>query len=180
MKQELEDIIKQLIIELGYDPEGPNFKGTPDRVARMWTTFRQTEGIKFTSFPLQGGSQSGGMICVDGHEAWSFCPHHLLPVKYKIKVGYIPNKGQVLGLSKLARICNSCMTIMPLQEDLAYLIAEPIIKAIKPQGVGVMIKGKHLCMRMRGVESPCAVAKSTYMWGVFREDQKARAEFMLL
>ena len=156
---------------------GPNFKGTPERVARAWQAFLGQELFDITSFQLE---RKGGTILIKNHECWSFCPHHLLPVRYIVKVGYIPNKQKVLGLSKLARIVNAQMSKMPLQEDLAAMIAQPIIDSINPKGVGVIINGEHLCMRMRGVESTHAEAVSTFFWGVHLDDDTARKEFMLL
>ena len=119
------------------------------------------------------------MIVVNDHECWSFCPHHLLPVKYMVKVGYIPEK-MVLGLSKLARITDAMMRRLPLQEDLPEMIAEPIINTIQPKGLGVVVKGEHLCMKMRGVESSHAFATNSFMHGVFMDDMKARQEFLKL
>lgn len=169
--------IHEMLELMGFDAQSPNFKNTPARVARMWKAFLHPEPCSFTSFPLEG---KGGMICVKNHECWSFCPHHLLPVKYTVKIGYLPEGGKVLGLSKLARIADCAMCCLPLQEDLAELIARPIIEQIQPKGVGVVIHGEHLCMRMRGVESRCASAMTTFMWGLFRSDHRAREEFLLL
>ena len=128
---------------------GRNFIGTPNRVGDAWMKFLHPEPFELTTFPLEG---VGGMIAVKDHECWSFCPHHLLPVRYKVRVGYIPEET-VLGLSKLNRIADAQMCKMPLQEDLAEMIAQPIIDCLKPKGVGVVVHGEHLCMKMRGVES---------------------------
>jgi GTP cyclohydrolase I len=159
------------------DLHGPDFDGTPKRIARMWWKFIKPKGVDMTTFELKG---KGGMIFIKNHECWSFCPHHLLPVRYVIKVGYLPENRQVLGLSKLARVCDSLMHKMPLQEDLAGMIARPIIKVLNPKGVGVIIEGEHLCMRMRGVESSCATAVSTFFWGEILTDESTRKEFMAL
>jgi len=159
-----------------YNLKGSNFEETPDRVSNMWKTFFTPIKYTLTTFPLK---KKGGMILIKNHECWSFCPHHLLPVKYLVKVGYVPEK-LVLGLSKLARIADIMMQKMPLQEDLAEMIASRIIESIEPKGVGVVVTGEHMCMKMRGVESSHVNAVSTFMWGVFLDDVKARDEFLSL
>ena len=156
--------------------QGPNLIGTAERVAKAWHLFLHPEPFELTSFIPKGKT---GMIFIKNHECWSFCPHHLLPVRYTVKVGYLPEK-EVLGLSKLARIADDQMRHMPLQEELASMIAQPIIDCLQPKGVGVIIQGEHMCMRMRGVESTHSEAVSTLMWGLFLEDPKAREEFILL
>jgi len=167
---------RSLIDLLGFDIENPNFIGTPERVARMWSTFTTPKQYQLTDFPLQ---QKGGMILVKNHECWSFCPHHLLPVKYLCKMAYVP-ESKVLGLSKLAWIADDLMRLMPLQEELPSLIGKRIQEAIMPKGVGVIIQGEHLCMRMRGVESSHAEAVSSFVSGCFLTDQSCREEFMML
>ncbi len=167
-----------LIEALGFNSKDPNFLETSKRVARMWKAFREIPYPNLTSFPLEG---KGGMILIKDHITHSFCPHHLLPVEYKCKIGYVPEKD-VLGLSKLARIADYCVSDLPLQEDVAERIGKMLEDAIKPKGVGVIIEGVHMCMRMRGVESPCSKAVSTYMSGIFLDTTKyhTREEFMNL
>ena len=170
----LEVCYEKILETLGY--HGPNFADTPKRVARMLIRFHEPVTYNTTSFPL---TQKGGMIIVKNHECWSFCPHHLLPVKYIIKMAYVP-EAKVLGLSKLAWIADDLMRFMPLQEELASLIGQEIQKAILPKGVGVIVTGTHLCMRMRGVESAHAEAVSSFMSGLFLTDDKCRMEFITL
>lgn len=157
---------------------GPNFIDTPKRVARAWKDFLNQPKPTLTTFPLEA-STLGGMIVLKNHETWGFCPHHLLPVKYTFKIGYIPEQT-VLGLSKLARIAEYVIRDLPIQEDVASRIVLTLKDAVEPKGIGVIIRGEHLCMKIRGVESPCAEAISTVMWGIFLTDNKAREEFMLL
>ncbi len=170
----LTEVYETMLRELGYS--GPNFDSTPERVARMWKKFTTPKKYNMTDFPL---TQKGGMIVVKNHECWSFCPHHLLPVRYTCKMAYIP-EGRVLGLSKLAWIADDLMRLMPLQEELPSLIGKKIQEAIEPKGVGVIVSGTHLCMRMRGVESSHAEAVSSFMGGIFLSDSKAREEFLTL
>lgn len=156
--------------------QGQHFQGTPGRAARAWKAFTTQEPLTLTSFEL---TEKGGMIILKNHECWSYCPHHLLPVHYDISIGYVPDT-KVLGLSKLARIADHCMPLMPIQEDLGSMISNLIEESIQPKGTGVVIHGEHLCMRMRGVESRKATCTTTFMSGLFLEDSKARSEFLTL
>lgn len=172
----LEYHYSEILRVLGYDLDSPNFKDTPKRVARMMVKFTTPKTFNATDFPLQ---QKGGMIIVKDHECWSFCPHHLLPVRYICKMAYVPEQ-KVLGLSKLARIADDLMRIMPLQEELPAMIGKKIQELIAPKGVGVIINGEHLCMKMRGVESTHSKAVSSFVSGCFMTEPSCREEFMLL
>lgn len=160
-----------------YDLKGPNFEDTPRRVSKMWDNFFKGDSeLDIRTFPLQGPA---GMIIFKDHEDWGFCPHHLLPVKYNFKIGYIP-RGEVLGASKPLRIASKVLRSLPLQEDIGEEIVNTILKFIDVRGAGVVIKGEHLCMRMRGIESPCSSMITTFMYGDFLHDQSTREEFLLL
>lgn len=159
-----------------FNLKGPNYTDTPARVTRLWQRFFSTPEPKLTAFPLEG---KPGLIFIKNHIAWSFCPHHLLPVRYEFKIGYIPNK-QVLGLSKLGRIADYVCTKLPLQEEAAYLVVKHIEEAIEPKGAGCVIKGEHLCMQMRGIQSTHVSAHSSHMSGIFLLSESARNEFLTL
>lgn len=174
-KHLIEEYYRQLLRQLGFT--GPNFKGTPERVATMWEAFTNPPRIRLKTFPTD---MKTGIVAIKDHECWSFCPHHLLPVRYTIKVGYLPKERRVLGLSKLARLCDRAMATMPLQEELGAQIVMPLVDSIDPLGAGIIIHGEHLCMQMRGVDSAHVSATTDFMCGLFLEDQKVREEFMLL
>ena len=176
MKKHLDDEVYRLIKGLGFDPLSPNFAETSTRVERMWNAFRNQQPPIMTTFPKK---VEGGMLVMKNHQTWGFCPHHLLPVKYTFKIGYIPNK-LVLGLSKLARVADWILKDMPLQEDIAGLVLAVITPLIKPKGAGCIVHGEHLCMRMRGVASPCAEAVSDEFYGVMLTEDSAREEFLSL
>ena len=152
--------------------KNPNFDGTPERVDRMWKEFFEVEQPNLTVFP----SDYNEMLIIRNHVAWSFCPHHLLPVKYTFRIGYIP-RGLVLGLSKLPQLANYFVTFLPLQEDLPGLICNALDEALKPQGVGCSVEGVHLCMVMRGVKSPCVEAVVTKLKGIILLNPSTHDEF---
>ncbi len=155
---------------------GPNFEETGRRVNKMWNDFFSYPPPILTQFPI---TSKAGMVILKNFDDWGFCPHHLLPVKYTFKIGYIP-KDFVLGASKPLRIASYLLLSMPLQEDLGEMIAAMIEKTISPRGVGVVINGEHHCMRIRGVESACTNMVTTYMSGCFLNEQSTREEFLLL
>jgi GTP cyclohydrolase I len=124
-------------------------------------------------------SESSEMILVQDIELYSLCEHHLLPFIGKCHVAYIPT-GQVLGLSKVARLVDVFARRLQIQESLTTQIAETIMSVTNAQGVGVIIEAQHMCMMMRGVEKQNSVMKTSAMLGVFRSEQKTRDEFLSL
>lgn len=156
--------------------EGPNFEDTPRRFANTLIELTQRDKPKMTTFPLQG---KAGMILTKGYITWSLCPHHLLPVRYTFRIGYIPTE-KVLGLSKLCRLADWSMSFLPLQEEIPALICNELEEVLKPRGCGVSVKGEHLCMQMRGVQSENTTAISTGLRGCFLNEADCREEFLTL
>jgi GTP cyclohydrolase I len=180
-KAAAESIIAGLNV-LGFD-DPDNFEDTPARVARAYLeifngvidTDNQVQQILSTAFPSEGHND---MIVASGITVFSMCPHHLLPVEYKIAVGYVPNKnGKVLGLSKLVRLVEALAKRPVLQETLAQDIIKAL-ETIHPEGAGVSINGRHLCMRMRGVKSVDSSVKTSAVVGCFKEYPACRQEFI--
>jgi len=168
--------------ELGYDTSGdPNFADTPDRFARAWSEMfpskesieASVEDICSVTFPATYDE----MVTTTGIKTFSICPHHLLPVEYDISIGYVPQES-VLGLSKVARIAHLLSARAVLQEQLTDDIASMLEKYLKPQGVGVIVRGAHLCMRMRGIQEPNAFVTTSSLKGVFMSRPEARDEFL--
>jgi GTP cyclohydrolase I len=150
----------------------PNFDGTPERVERMWKEFFAVQEPNLTVFP----TACNEMLIIKNHIVWGFCPHHLLPVKYTFRIGYVP-RGVVLGLSKLPELANYYITFLPLQEDLPRLICDALEETLKPQGIGCSVDGMHLCMVMRGIKSPCVEATVTKLKGIILLNPSTHDEF---
>jgi len=154
---------------------------TPRRAAKAFTFLTQgynqsvEEVVNNALFP----SESSEMILVQDIEMYSLCEHHLLPFIGKCHVAYLPT-GQVLGLSKVARIVDVFARRLQTQESLTAQIAETIMSVTNAQGVGVIIEAQHMCMMMRGVEKQNSLMKTSAMLGVFRSEQKTREEFLAL
>jgi GTP cyclohydrolase I len=177
----LEGAIHTLLREVGEDPQREGLLRTPSRVARslrFLTRGYQQELDKVLNgalFPVAYDE----MVIVKDIEVFSLCEHHLLPFFGRCHVAYIPNQ-KVIGLSKIPRVVDVFAKRLQIQERLTTQIAEALMERIKPQGVGVIIEAKHLCMIMRGVEKQNSVAVTSHMTGIFRDCELTRAEFLRL
>lgn len=177
----IEKITKELLIELGQDPGREGLIKTPHRVSKSWRFlvggYNQTIDQVVNDAIFSVDNQD--MIIVKDINYYSLCEHHLLPFMGKVHVGYIPN-GKVLGLSKIPRIVDIYARRLQLQEQLTQQIAKGITEFLNPKGVGVVIEGEHMCMRMRGVQKQNASMQTSSMTGVFRNEKKTREEFLNL
>lgn len=174
---------KFLFEKLGLNSEDPNLNGTPERVKRMFSElFIPDEHAKEIIAAIMERvfpTTYDGIVMVANINTYSFCPHHLLPVEYEIDIAYIPG-GEAIGLSKLERIADTLSNNLILQEDLTDKIANTIESGLSCKGVAVILKGIHLCMRMRGIKSKKSVALTSTMRGAFRENDATRKEFFEL
>jgi GTP cyclohydrolase I len=177
----LESVIHSMLRELGEDPGRDGLIRTPSRVARslrfLTSGYRQEldKVLNGALFPVAYDE----MVIVKDIEVFSLCEHHLLPFFGRCHVAYIPNQ-KVIGLSKIPRVVDVFAKRLQIQERLTMQIAEALMERIKPQGVGVIIEAKHLCMIMRGVEKQNSVAVTSHMMGVFRDCELTRSEFLRL
>jgi GTP cyclohydrolase I len=177
----LEETVRAMLRELGEDPDREGLLKTPHRVAES-LRFLTSGYQKDVNEVLNGAVYSVAydeMVIVKDIEIFSMCEHHLLPFFGRCHVAYIPTR-KVIGLSKIPRLVDVFARRLQIQERLTNQIAETIMETIKPQGVGVIIEAKHLCMIMRGVEKQNSVAVTSAMLGAFRDDAQTRAEFLRL
>ncbi len=175
----LRALVRDLLIQLGEDPEREGLVKTPVRVEKalryLTRGYRQDvdavlNGALFTT-------KYDEMVIVKDIDFYSLCEHHLLPFYGKCHVAYIPNK-QIVGLSKIPRVVEVFSRRLQVQERLTCQIAETLQEKLKPKGVAVVVQGYHLCMMMRGVEKQNTFAVTSSMQGRFRTDEKSRAEFL--
>ena len=176
-----EDLVKEMIVRLGEDPQREGLTMTPGRVHRAFEDL--TSGYKRDPETVLNGAlftvDYDEMVIVKDIEMFSLCEHHILPFFGKVHVAYIPN-GKVIGLSKIPRLVEVFARRLQVQERLTTQIAEAIQNAIQPQGVGVVVEARHLCMMMRGVEKQHSAAVTSSMQGVFKTSQTTREEFLQL
>src|SRR5499433_2763389 len=176
-----EDLMREIIVRLGEDPSREGLARTPERVHKAYDFL--TKGDREDPETLLKGAlftvTYDEMVIVKDIEMFSLCEHHMLPFFGKVHVAYIPN-GKVIGLSKIPRIVDIFARRLQVQERLTVQIAETIQRAIEPQGVGVVIEARHLCVMMRGVEKQHSSAVTSHMLGSFRHSQNTREEFLSL
>ena len=174
-------LVRELLVELGEDPEREGLKKTPARVAKSLTYL--TRGYRQRMKAVVNGayftSGTNHMVILKDIELYSLCEHHLLPFFGKCAIGYI-SKGKVLGVSKLARIVDMFARRLQIQERMTEEIANAIMAETRAEGVGVVIRAKHLCMMMRGVAKQNSEMVTSAVLGTFRSDEKVRQEFLSL
>lgn len=174
-------LIRKMLIELGEDPNREGLRRTPERYEKAIRFL--TSGYRQDPEKLLNGAmftvRYDEMVVVRDIELYSLCEHHLLPFFGRCHVAYIPN-DKVVGLSKIARMVNMFARRLQIQERLTSQIAKAIQDKLSPQGVGVIVEARHLCMVMRGVEKQHSTATTSAMLGVFRDNKQTRDEFLSL
>jgi len=177
----LQELLRELLLRLGEDPERDALVRTPERMQKALEYL--TRGYNQDPDKVLNGAlfkvDYDEMVIVKDIEMFSLCEHHMLPFFGKVHVAYIPN-GKVIGLSKIARLVDVFARRLQVQERLTVQIAGAIQTAIQPQGVGVVIEARHLCVMMRGVEKQHSSAVTSHMVGSFRDSEKTRKEFLAL
>ncbi|HEY9802943.1 MAG TPA: GTP cyclohydrolase I FolE [Leptolyngbyaceae cyanobacterium] len=178
---EMVQAVRTLLIGLGENPDREGLVDTPKRVVKALQFL--TKGYHESLDELLNGAvfteDANEMVLVRDIDLFSSCEHHILPIIGRAHVAYIPN-GKVIGLSKIARICEMYARRLQVQERLTLQIADALQGLLKPQGVAVVIEATHMCMVMRGVQKPGSWTVTSAMRGVFAEDARTREEFMNL
>jgi GTP cyclohydrolase I len=174
----VEAAVRQILLEIGEQPDREGLVGTPDRVHRMYTEL--TAGYHVDPERLINGAiydiAYSEMVVVKDIPFYSLCEHHLLPFFGTAAVAYIP-RGRVIGLSKIPRVVEMYARRLQVQERLTQQIAEFLQDRLEPQGVGVVLEATHLCAVMRGVRKPGTIMTTSSVLGLFRTRDRTRAEF---
>jgi len=180
-KEKIEKLIKQLIIELGDNPDREGLLETPKRVAEAYC--EQFEGMRYSNLEIAEKFNkcfehinSRDLVLLKDIEVFSFCEHHLaLMYNMRVHVGYIPN-GKVIGLSKIARICDLCAKRLQLQEKLGQDIVEVLQTVLNTKDIIVVIEAEHSCMTARGIKATGAKTRTAAIRGLFETDNNLRIE----
>ena len=178
----IERAVREILIAIGEDPDRDGLADTPARVARAYAEqfsglFQRPEDVLGTVFDADHDE----LILVRDIEVYSTCEHHLVPFFGKAHVAYIPNeKGQITGLSKLARLVDVYARRPQVQERMTSQIADALMRVLEPRGALVVIEAEHLCMSMRGVRKPGAKTVTSAVRGIIRDSARTRAEAMSL
>ncbi len=177
--EKISSLIKELLTELGENPEREGLLRTPLRVAKAYEFL--THGYRTDINDVINGAvfeeDHNEMVLVRDIDMYSMCEHHMIPFYGKVHVAYIPN-GKVIGLSKIPRIVEVYARRLQIQERLTKQIADTLMDVLQPEGVGVVIEAYHMCMMMRGVQKQNSFTVTSAMRGVFMEDIKTRNEFL--
>jgi GTP cyclohydrolase IA len=175
----MQDIIRELLEELGEDPLREGLRETPKRVEKSlrFLTSGYAADVDSVLNNALFTVDYNEMVIVKDIDFYSLCEHHLLPFFGKCHVAYIP-QGRVIGLSKIPRLVEIFARRLQVQERLTNQIAETLREKIRPLGVGIVLEATHLCMSMRGVEKQNSVAVTSAMLGVFQHDARTRMEFL--
>jgi len=178
---DFEAAIRKILQEIGEDPDRQGLVDTPKRIEKMYKEL--TRGYCQTAEQLINSAlfdvDYDEMVVVTNINFYSLCEHHMLPFFGVAHVGYIP-KGKVVGLSKIPRIVDMFARRLQVQERMTAQVANVLQNQLKPDGVGVVVEGYHMCMSMRGVEKEKAKMITSTLLGSFKEDQKTRTEFLEL
>jgi len=179
--RKIEILVRQLLVELGEDPDREGLLKTPERVAKslafLTRGYREDLGAVINQALFTQTTSS--MVIVKDIELYSMCEHHMLPFFGRCHIGYIPD-GKVFGVSKLARLVDMFARRLQLQERLTEQISQVVMDEVGAKGVGVMIEARHLCMMMRGVEKQNSTMVTSSVLGVFRDHLATREEFLTL
>jgi GTP cyclohydrolase I len=177
----MQELVRQLLVELGEDPSREGLLDTPKRVekALRFLTSGYTADVDTVLNNAMFTVDYNEMVIVKDIDFYSLCEHHLLPFFGRCHIAYIPN-GKVIGLSKIPRLVEIFARRLQIQERMTSEIAETIRQKIKPLGVAVVLEATHLCMAMRGVEKQNSYAITSAMLGGFQNDARTRMEFLEL
>jgi GTP cyclohydrolase I len=175
----VKELAKKLLIEIGEDPDREGLLNTPLRVAKAWDFL--SKGYKQDIDEIINNAifeeEYDQMVVVKDIEFYSMCEHHLLPFFGVAHIAYIPN-GKIIGLSKIPRILDMFARRLQVQERMTQEVAGMLQSKLNPRGVAVIIEAQHMCMQMRGVEKRKSYMSTSAMLGIFREDNKTRKEFL--
>jgi len=177
----IERMVRELLVEIGENPEREGLLKTPHRIAAALAFL--TSGYRADLRQLINGAtfrqEENNMIVVRDIEVYSLCEHHMLPFFGRCHVGYIP-KGKVFGISKIARLVDMFARRLQIQERLTEQVAKTIMEAIDACGVGVVIEARHLCMMMRGVQKQNSMLTTSSVLGSFHSSHVTRTKFLAL
>ena len=178
-RERIAQLIRELLIEIGEDPDREGLRGTPERIARMYEEifagYRQDPEEILNNAIFH--ERYDEMVVVKDIDFYSMCEHHMLPFFGVAHVAYIP-RDKVIGLSKIPRIVDMYARRLQIQEKMTVQIAETLQRLLNPLGVAVVVEAIHLCSVMRGVKKPRNKMITSAMLGVFREDIRTRNEFL--
>ncbi len=180
-KRKIEKAVRDILEAIGENPKRKDILETPQRVAEMYEEiFSGMKQDPKKQLEVVLDQKHEEIILLKNIPLYSCCEHHLLPFLGKAHIAYIPKNGRVTGLSKLARVVDILAKRPQVQERLTTQIAEIIMSKLKPQGCMVVLEAEHMCMSMRGVKKPGTLTVTSAVRGIFKKNEKTRAETLAL
>jgi GTP cyclohydrolase I len=181
MAKSIKDLVKDLLILIGEDPDREGLIRTPARVEEAYKFLTRGYGADLNDILNDAifNEECNEMVLVQNIEFYSLCEHHMLPFYGKCHVAYLP-KGKIIGLSKIPRLVEMFARRLQVQERMTTQIATTLQEILDPHGVAVILQGKHLCMMMRGVEKQNSFVTSSAMYGSFKSERATRMELLNL
>ncbi|MCR8969027.1 GTP cyclohydrolase I FolE [Facklamia sp. 7083-14-GEN3] len=177
----IEELVRELLIEIGEDPDREGLIETPKRVAKSLKEITASTRLeKFTEgkmFPTDA-SPNQQMVAVNNIPFYSMCEHHMLPFFGNVHVGYLPQDGQIIGLSKIPRLVNYAARKLNVQENITREVADVLMEITNAKGVAVVVDARHMCVEMRGVQKVNSITRTNFYLGAFNEDVQLRNEFL--
>jgi len=180
-RERVAELIRQLLIEIGEDPDREGLQRTPERVAKTYEFLTSGYGINVPQITEKAifTQDTNNMVVLRDIEVYSLCEHHMLPFFGRCHIGYV-SKDKVIGVSKLARLVECFARRLQIQERLTQQIARAIMDSLDAEGVGVVMECQHLCMMMRGVEKQNSLMTTSSVLGSFHDSVATRNEFLAL
>ena len=180
-RKKIERAVRDILIAVGEDPKRKDIKNTPRRVAEMYEEILEGSALDpEKELEVIFEKEHDEIVLLKNIPLYSVCEHHMLPFVGKAHVAYIPSNNRVTGLSKLVRVVEIFARRLQVQERITTDIADIIMKKLKPKGVMVIIEAEHMCISMRGVKKPGVMTITSAVRGIFRKNEKTRAEAMSL
>lgn len=181
-KAKIERAIRDILEAIGEDPDREGLVDTPKRIAKMYEEIfagLNEDPGEHLKVVFQD-EEHNELVLVKDIPFYSMCEHHLVPFFGKAHVGYIPNKGKLTGLSKLARVVETAAKRPQLQERITSTVADALVDQLDPMGVIVVVEAEHMCMTMRGVKKPGSKTITSAVRGIFEKNHRSRAEALAL
>ena len=179
--ENIENAVREILINIGEDINREGLIETPKRVAKMYEEILSTKSINdFDNYKLfeVDLDNSQEMILIKDIPFFSMCEHHMLPFFGKVHVAYIPRENKVIGLSKIPRLVEFVSRKLSVQEEITVNVAKKLIEILNPLGVAVVIEPRHMCIEMRGVNKIGSVTRTSFYSGEFKENSDKKKEFL--
>ena len=179
--ENIENAVREILINIGEDINREGLIETPKRVAKMYKEILSTKSINdFDNYKLFEGDldNSQEMILIKDIPFFSMCEHHMLPFFGKVHVAYIPRENKVIGLSKIPRLVEFVSRKLSVQEEITVNIAKKLIEILNPLGVAVVVEARHMCIEMRGINKVGSVTRTSFYSGEFKENVDRKKEFL--